>query len=136
MVKVPSPVKTAASYLNPTNILNAAKCSGKIVEAAGKAVEFGGKTISNLSAEGKKLLDSYIQYLNQKNPDSVKENNEFGKGMESLLDLIGSASGLAAHIGGDLSNMGDKISHLGESSAKGDKHLDSTTQHPMIEGAA
>ncbi len=132
MPKIKSAVSTAISYLKPSNIINAAKCSGQIVEAAGKAVEFGGKGIKNLSSEGKKLLDSYIKYLNQKNPDNVKENNEFGKGMESLFNLITSSAEFAEHVGHDISNMGHNVSHLGEPSAKGDKYLGDSNSPPMI----
>lgn len=125
MPKIKSAVSTAINYLRPSNIINAAKCSGQIVEVAGKAVEFGGKGIKNLSSEGKKLLDSYVKYLNQKHPDGVKENNEFGKGMESLLNLIESSAEFAEHVGHDIANMGKNVAHIGDPLVAADKHLGS-----------
>ncbi len=137
MPKIRSALSTAASYITPRNIINATKCSGQIVNVAGKAVEYGGKTIKNLSQEGKKVLYSYAKYLNLKNPDGVKENEEFCQGLESLLNLIAGSAEFAEHVGRDIANMGSNVAHLADpiNPEANDKAIDAH-KTSLIEGTA
>jgi hypothetical protein len=137
MSKIRSALSTAASYITPRNIINATRCSGQIVNVAGKAVEYGGKTIRNLSQEGKKLLESYIKYLNQKNPDGIKENEEFGQGMESLLNLIAGSAEFAEHVGHDIASMGNNVAHLADPiNPEANEKITDGQKPNLIEGTA